>query len=70
MSKVVAIESKRKKVSPVDPDTEYVIVCAECESTAFEIASDTHPEVDDDWEVSAIRCSKCGTIIFEDGENI
>lgn len=65
-AKVIKLADKQHKVSVVDDDSEYVIICSKCENDTFEIVSNSNPENDDAWEVSAMVCAKCGTEIYYD----
>lgn len=65
-AKVIKLADKQHKVSVIDDDSEWVIICAQCENDTFEIVSNQNPECDDAWEVSSMVCAKCGTEIYYD----
>lgn len=62
MTKVINVDFKHK----VDDDSEWILICPECDGESFEIRSSTNPETDEDWEVDFLVCSKCGYSFYFD----
>lgn len=51
-----------------DCESEWIIMCPECEGTVFELHADLNPETDENWEIVRAICVKCGALICDDND--